>query len=149
MDTTVFQTVIAGVLTFVVGQLVLKLLIEPVHEMKKTIADIAHTLIERANVIANPGVPAKEVMEEASQELRKLSSRLESHLYLIPIYECTSLLFFLPRHSKVLAARTDLIGLSNGVFRASEGIYRENARRVENICDSLGIYLSEEDRWPK
>jgi len=42
---TVAQTVIAGVLVFVAGQLFLKLVIEPIHQLKKTFADIAHTFV--------------------------------------------------------------------------------------------------------
>lgn len=41
MNTTVFLTVISGVLTYVLGQLVLKLVIEPAQEMKKLIGQIA------------------------------------------------------------------------------------------------------------
>lgn len=59
MDLTVFLTVLSGVMTFVIGQLIVKLLLDPVQDMKKTIAQISHTLIERENVIANPGVPKK------------------------------------------------------------------------------------------
>ena len=58
MDLTVFLTVLSGVLTYVVGQLVVKLVIEPVQEARRTIGQISHSLIEHAHVIANPGVPA-------------------------------------------------------------------------------------------
>jgi len=51
MDSTVFLTVFAGVTTYVLGQLILKFLIEPVHELKRTIGEIAHSLVEHANVI--------------------------------------------------------------------------------------------------
>lgn len=149
MDSTVFLTVFAGVTTYVLGQLILKLLIEPVHDLKRTIGEIAHSLIEHANVIQNPGVPKEEVMIETSRHLRKLSSQLEAHLYLIPKYLFTSKLFFLPSRNSVLSAARSLMGLSSSVFRATEGIYKQNARRVEKICDSLGIYLSEGDRWPE
>jgi len=149
MDSTVFLTVLAGVITYVLGQLILKLLIEPVHDLKRTIGEIAHSLIEHSNVIQNPGVPKEEMITETSRHLRKLSSHLEAHLYLIPMYCFTSKLFFLPSRNNVLLAERALMGLSNSVFRAEEGIYKQNARRVEAVCDSLGIYMSEGDRWPE
>jgi len=149
MNSTVFLTVLAGVITYVLGQLILKLLIEPVTELKRTIGEIAHSLIEHANVIQNPGVPKEEMITETSRQLRKLSSQLEAHLYLIPMYRCTSKLFFLPSRDKIIAAARGLMGLSNSVFRAADGIYKQNAHRVENVFDSLGIYMSEGDRWPK
>jgi len=149
MNSTVFLTVLAGVITYVLGQLILKLMIEPVNDLKRTIGGIAHSLIEHANVIQNPGVPKEEKITETSQHLRRLSSQLEAHLYLVPLYSCTSKIFFLPSRDKILLAARALMGLSNSVFRAEEGIYKQNARRVEKVCDSLGIYMSEDDRWPE
>lgn len=149
MNSTVFLTVFSGVVTYVLGQLILKLVIEPVQEVKKTVGQISHSLIEHASVIQNPGVPSEEAMKETSQHLRKLSSQLQAHLYLVPFYNSTAKLFGLPRQDEILAASSALIGLSNSVFRASENIYKQNASRVEKICDSLGIFLSEDERWPK
>jgi len=149
MNTTVFLTVFSGALIYVLGQLVLKLVIEPVQEMKKTIGQISHSLIEHANIIQNPGVPPKNTIKETSQHLRKLSSQIQSHLYLVPLYNITSLVFRLPTQTQVLEASKSLIGLSNSLYRATDKIYEHNAKRVERICDFLGIFLSEDDRWPK
>ncbi len=146
---TVFWTVLAGVLTYVGGQLLMKLVIDPVNDLRRTIAAVSHALIERANVIANPGVPTEEVMQATSEELRKLSSQLHAHLYLIPKYDHTARLFALPSRADLLKAATMLIGLSNSVYRATEAMYEANAKRVEKICDSLDIYMQEHDRWPK
>ena len=88
-------------------------------------------------------------MNESSQELRKLSSQLHSHLYLVPVYPVTAQVFRLPSREKLTTASGALIGLSNSVFQARETVEKNNAKRVETICDSLGIYLAEGDRWPK
>ncbi|MDP3513420.1 MAG: hypothetical protein Q8S20_11770 [Sulfuritalea sp.] len=151
MNSTVFLTVLSGVITFVIGQLIVKLVIEPVQEMKKTIGLISHSMIEHANVIGNPGVPSDEMMRETSKHLRQLSSQLQAHLYLVPQYQKTAKIFGLPGKEKILAASGSLLGLSNSVFRVdpSERIYEQNAKRVELVCDSLGIYMAEGDRLPK
>lgn len=149
MNTTVWLTVISGVLTYVVGQLVLKLMIEPVQEMKKTIGQISHSLIEHANVIQNPGVPSEEKIKETSQHFRKLSSQIQTHIYLVPLYGLTAWVFRLPSRAQVLVASENLMGLSNSVFRATDKIYDQNSKRVERVCDSLGIFMSEGDRLPK
>jgi hypothetical protein len=39
------SVVLAGVLIFVLGQLILKVFIEPVQQFKKTMAEIAHTSV--------------------------------------------------------------------------------------------------------
>lgn len=148
MGTTVFFTILTGVLTYVAGQLVPRLLIEPVQELRRTIGQISHALIQYANVIANPGVPTKERMHEASDALRTLSSQLQSHLYLVPRYDTTAKVFKLPAKAELLRAAKALIGLSNSVFRASERVYEGNAKKVERVCDSLKIYLPEDEPWP-
>ena len=149
MNFTVFFTVLSGVITFVIGQLIVKLVLDPVQDMKKTIGQVSHTLVERDNVIANPGVPTKEVMDDTSASLRRLSSQLHAHLYLIPSYDIASKVFRLPSKKKLLVAASALIGLSNSVYRADDRVYEANAKRVERVCDSLGIYLAEDSRWPE
>ena len=148
MNITVFITVLSGVLTYVIGQLVSKLLIEPVQEMKKTISEISLALIEHSQVIHNPGVLSEERTFEAVSHLRKLSSKLHAHLYLVPKYNLTAKLFGLPEKTKLLSAAADLLTLSNSVFKASDKIYEQNAKRQERICDSLSIYFPEDKRWP-
>ena len=149
MDFTVFLTVLSGVLTYVFGQLVLKLVIEPVQETRKTIGQISHALIEYANVIANPGVPTEEVIRNASAHLRKLASQLQSHLYLVPSYAATAKILGLPSKTNVLASSQYLVGLSNSLYRATERAYEQNADRVEKICDLLSIHLPENERISK
>lgn len=149
MDSTVFITILTGVLTYVAGQIVVKLVIEPVQELRKTIGQISHALIERANVISNPGVPSDEVITETSKHLRLLSSQLQSHLYLVPWYSATAKVFSLPTKDDLLAASKSLIGLSNSLYRSTEKIYEQNAARVEKICDSLAIYIPDDERISK
>jgi hypothetical protein len=127
----------------------MKLVVDPVHELRKTIGLISHALIERGNIIMNPGVPSEEVMRSASEELRQLSSQLQSHLYLVPCYKVTARIFRLPSKDEILVASSALIGLSNSVFRASDRAYEANTKRVENVCDSLGIYMREDERLSK
>src|ERR1700740_3158470 len=98
---TAFFTVLSGVLVYVVGQIILKFFIEPVHDLKKTIGAISHSLIERGNVLYNPGVNSTEVNNETSREFRKLASQLESHLFLIPCYSSTARIFRLPAFAEI------------------------------------------------
>jgi hypothetical protein len=149
MDLNIFITVLAGVLTYVLGQITVKLIIEPVQELKKSIGKVAHGMVMHASVISNPGVPTTEVMHETSKELRMLSSDLHTHLRLVPCYPKTALVFGLPSRKQILDASSCLIGLSNSVHRASENVYDANAARVEKIHDSLGIYLADGERHSK
>lgn len=143
---TVFLTIFSGVVTFVLGQLILKLLIYPVQEFKKTIADIALALIEYANIYTNPGVANVEVAKRASDELRKLSSRLNAQMYLIPSYNSAAKLFRLPSREKVVDSAKNLIGISNGVFQSMADLPTVNTIRADKIRNSLNIFISEDER---
>ena len=88
-------------------------------------------------------------MTDTARELRKLSSQLQSHLYLVPAYPITAVVFRLPTRPKLLKAASQLMGLSNSLHRVTDHVYERNAKRVENICDALSIYLPEEERPPK
>jgi len=148
MTLTVFSTVLSGVMIYVLGQFVVKLVIEPVQETKKAIAQISHSLIEYGDIIQNPGVPAKEKTVEVSQHLRMLSAQLHSHLFLVPCYRVTAFVFRLPARDKILMAAKQLMGLSSAIFSKSDA-YEEIAKRRAMICDSLGIYFAADERWPK
>ena len=100
-ESTVAQTVIAGVLVFVAGQLFLKLVIEPIHQLKKTFADIAHTFVRYAHALHNPDVIPPELHSEVFEKLRQLSGQLYADMALIPSYPVFRSIFFLPRREKV------------------------------------------------
>jgi hypothetical protein len=136
----VFITVFSGTLVYVLGQIILKFFIEPVHELKKTIGVISHSLIERARIIYNPGLELndEESKTRTSQELRNLAARLQSHLYLIPCYSMTACIFRLPRPSDILATSDNLIGLANSLIQPEPVMV--NTQRVKTICTSLGIF---------
>jgi hypothetical protein len=142
----IFLTILSGVIVFILGQLALKLLIEPIQEFRKTVADIAYALIEYANVYANPGVVGNENEKQASEELRKLSSRLNAQIYLIPFYRLIAKIFGLPPRDKLESTAKDLIGLSNGVFKSSTGLVLTNLKRAKRIRITLGIYVPENEQ---
>jgi hypothetical protein len=111
----VFLTVFSGVLVFVIGQIFIKLVIDPVHQFKRIISDISLALIQYANVWHSPDLPYEEDKEllEATGEFRKLASLLNASRYLIPIYNQTSIFFFLPEEKALDSVNENLIALSN------------------------------------
>jgi hypothetical protein len=143
---TVFLTVFSSVITFVLGQLAIKLLVDPIHDFRKTVADIALALIEYANVYANPGVAESEIENKVSGELRRLSARLNAQTYLIPCYPITAKIFGLPSREKVVDATINLIGLSNGVFQSAFNLGLVNVERADKIRKALGIFIPENEQ---
>lgn len=139
-----FWTIVAGVLVFVIGQAILKFVLEPLQEFRRTVSEIAHALIEHANVYGNPGLGDEQKLKDASSALRKLSSKLHAQMYLTPKYSHLSKFLSFPSEKAVSDAVTNLIGLSNSVFASGDAL--ANASRANKVRKALGIYIPEGER---
>lgn len=146
MDKTIFYTILAGAGTFVTGQIILKLVIDPVQEFKRTISDIAHSFIMHANIYGNPGMAGSEKEQEVSNEMRQFSSKLNAYMHLIPFYPITRFIFGLPSKDNVIKASKRLISLSNGFggTKSNRGIL--NSYSAQHASDALGIYVAPHER---
>lgn len=78
-------TVLGGIVVFVMGQIITKFFIEPLHEQSKLIGEIAYSLIFYANLYSNPGSGNFEKIEEASKVLRQQASQLLEKSYAIKL----------------------------------------------------------------
>ncbi len=143
---SVFETILAGVTVFVAGQILLKLIIDPIQELKRTIGRISHALNFYASVYSNPGVGTAESEKEAQKKLRSLSAQLAAEVRVIPVYSFVGGLFFLPSHANILGARKNLIGLSNGVYSKSDQAPTWNIKQAQAVADALSIHIPEDDR---
>lgn len=143
---TVLLTIISGVVVFVLGQLVVKLVIDPVADLRTTIAEISHALVFHAEVYSNPGITGEERERATKETLRRLSSDLNAAIYLIPAYAWTSRVFALPSRAEITEAAGQLIELSNSVSDSPLNHGIENFSRYQKICTNLGIYLPEGER---
>lgn len=133
---TIFLTVLSGVIVYVLGQLALKLVIEPGHEFKRTVADIAHALIMIDGVFVRTD---QKKSEEVSAQLRELSARLYAHVYLINYI--TSLIFRVPTRKKLLNAMQELNRLSY-IIGSPEALSKQPTEALSSLRDlvmALGI----------
>ena len=132
-------TVVGGVLVLVVGRIIEKFLIEPVHEQSNVIGEIADSLIFYANLYSNPGVGKPEEMDEASRALRQQASRLMARTHAVRCYWLMQLLRIVPKHRDTLRARENLMGLSNSIHRDDPRLPEVNNARRKQIEESLHI----------
>jgi hypothetical protein len=121
---------------YVFGQIVTRFFIDPYHEYRKTVGDIADTLVYYANVYMNPGSGDRERMEEASKTFRQKASLLRVRAYAIPRYACFARLKLVPSQELITKASAALIALSNGVH---SGDPNHNAKRREEIIEALRL----------
>ena len=139
----IFLTILAGAGTFVLGQIIIKLVIDPVQSFKSTIADISNILILYANVYANPKPIGDETQSKMSQEMRILSSNLQSNMHLIPGYKVLACLFGLPSIENVISASKNLIFIHNGHdgVLANQGM--PNCYAAQKAKIALDIFIPE------
>lgn len=140
---SIFLTIFSGTAVFVFGQLILKLLIEPINEFKKCISKIAYDLILYANVFANPTNLSNPKMSDSCQIMRQNSSTLHASLYLVPAYDCIYKLFSLPKKSDIIEATKCLIALSNGHDNVLENQGILNRYKMQQIKQNLGIIIQD------
>lgn len=98
-------TIIGGAITFALGQMFLKALLDPITDLKKEIGRIAYALDFFGN---------QRKSDAASTRFRDHACRLRELMNMIFLYDVWQPLFHLPKKEDVYEASADLIGHSNG-----------------------------------
>lgn len=144
---TVTLTVASGTLVFVIGQVVLKMIIEPIQQFKRTIADISHLSVQYAHAIHNPDTVKLELKDHVFDKLRHFSGQLYGDIALIPFYDSFCYPFSLPPKKNVYKAAQNLIATANWMMLSrNNNKFLEIVRNIQAACDHLGLYTDPADR---
>ena len=135
-------TALFGTLVLVFGQVISKFLIDPIHEQRKTLGEIAYNLTFLANagsMLAQVEVNGEKILasadpREATATVRRLASQLRASLKTIPLYDSLASINIVPKQNDVIKASTLMIGWSNEIW----GGGRPNDRRKQ-IAKALNI----------
>jgi hypothetical protein len=144
MFETSFFTVLSGTAVFVLGQLLLKFVIEPIKELKEVLGEIQFALIYHEQSIHTPSGNRAE--EDAAQDaIVDLASRLRAKAEAVPCYHCISKSSkgFIPPKNQVVDASKALIGISHSMH--AENRSERNHKRVKTIEKLLGFDLRRSD----
>lgn len=144
----VFQTVLSGVAVFVVGQIFLKMVLEPINKLKQTIGAVAHAYLVHAPVLYNPDVASPEQKTETADQLRILSGQLHADISLVPGYKVFGRLFFLPSQKKIYEAAQSLIAIGNWMYSSNASKLDHIIKNWQRAADNLGLYVAPGDRVP-
>ena len=139
----VFWTVLSGVLVFVIGQLLVKFAIEPMHEYRKLCGEIADALVFYANVTARYTGIQKELLEEAQRTYRRLAGQLCARAHVIRLYPVWAFVRLVPRRKDLAQAASSLIGLSNNVFDQSVDGFKAKDKYRDDIKKLLDLEIGE------
>ena len=111
---TAVLTIIGSVIVYVVGQFVIKLIIDPYQDYRATVGEVAHALVYYDNVSERS---RRELQDEAAKALRDKAALLRSKAYCIHYYSWIARILpnRIPTFASVIAASNALIALSNSV----------------------------------
>jgi hypothetical protein len=139
---TASVTIGGGVTVYALGRLFVALYVEPIHRLRSLIGEIADSLVFYANVYCNPGSLRQEIMDEASEILRRQASQLRARAYAIPLYSLWAFMRLVQEKRRIEEASKELIGLSNSVYGGVLGNARDNIEKERRIKELLGIQSS-------
>lgn len=139
-----FSTVIAGVLVFLVGQLVLKCVIEPVQALKATIARVSNLLLLYQAKLTNASCE-----DAIAEDMKRLSADIISNSYHILWFPVSRLAFGLPSRMALLNAAKELNLLHYGMLQTARkaemgdgyGSSSDRAMRNINAIQRIGKLL--------
>jgi hypothetical protein len=124
---TVLTTVLSGVIVFVIGQLVQKLVVDPVAGFREWRGKIAYLLLHLQSKIAN----ASNTDVDVQAEFKRHAASLMVAMHQIPAYRLTRRIFHLPSRDAVLMAAQQLNLLSYNV--GPIGPSDKTAAAIENM----------------
>lgn len=128
---TSLSTAFLGLLAFMLGQLFLRLYVDPIQELHKAIGEVSYALVFYADIYGNPplliGPPIDGAAKKARavmDAIRHSASRLFSAINSIRRYDLVEQWEFVPPRKDCLEAASLLIGLSNSILSPdSQGEY--------------------------
>ena len=132
----IFSTVFCGVAVYIIGEILLKFVLEPLQEYKKVIGKIDNKLKYYANVITNSGLP-KDMVDEAVKVLRDISCELEATYKQISFKHFFNKIYVIPKEKQVSDASKSLIYLANSSGMIGKEV--ENSEEIEKVREKLNI----------
>lgn len=128
-------TIIGGLVIFSLTRLMEVVYIKPISNLNSLRGNVASLLILHRNKFGNTDL-SKTILEETSNELRSIASELRSKVYLVKNHKLLTKVGLLLPKEDFLEASSELIGLSNTMFRNEPDTIQN---RIEKIEDSLKI----------
>lgn len=112
MKDSVFFTILAGVSVFVLGQFILKLVLEPIVSFKESLGNLSAFCLRYRAKITNANASL-----ELQNELKVLISTILSKSQSIPFYSAFAKVLGLPNQSSIIESCRILNGISYEMVR--------------------------------
>jgi len=147
--TSLIQALLTALVTigvFVIGQLIQRIFIEPIQEVRRTVGRIIHAHTFYANYMARRPIPfvgyegmtvgnPPDEMKSAAIELRKLASDLRGSYQVVPLRKYVPMRWCIWPRATIEIVSSALIGWSNALIGGSD-----SGECKKKIADALGLY---------
>ena len=143
----VFITIFCGVTVYILGQILLKMFIDPVADLKKSISQVQYNLVKFSHILFNSDVFGQEKLDEIFLELRSLSADLLAKTSIIPCYDFTSCIFRLPKINNIRKASTNLIALGNWIsMKDHPAKIGHVIKNLQELFENLNLEIEDKDK---
>jgi hypothetical protein len=139
---SVFFTILAGVTVFVIGQFILKLVLEPLVSFKESLGDLSAFFLRNRAKITNANATL-----EMQDEVKRLGSTLISKKQAIPFYRFFAFCLRMPSEKKIIESCQLLNSISAEMVKETsrhQGSLQgsvEISMELQKISDLLGVRL--------
>lgn len=149
-DTFIAATSIIILLIYMLVCVFLKAVVQPIRQLKKTMADILCTFSRYTNVIHYADVIPPDLHSEAYEKLRRLSNQLYDDMSLISKwffnFPYFSRVFSLPKEEMVYKSARNLTATTNWMYVQHKSKLNYIVKNIQTACDNLGLYIDPKDR---
>lgn len=129
-------TILGGIIIFAITKFGEIFCANPINNLNKLKGEVGHKLVLYSNRFGNSDNLDKELMQEASTEIRILASELRASVYVIKGCRFFSFFGLIEPKNNVLDASMELIGISNSMWGSDhEAIHK----RIDKIEEYLNI----------
>jgi len=141
-----FITILCGVSVYILGQIFLKMFIDPVAELKRTISKVQYNMTFFAHLMYTD-VSKEQDIEEVFGVVRALSAELLSSANLIPFYSFVHVIFGLPKIENIRKSSTNLIALGNWINRQGrDDRYVHIIKNSQELYENLDLNIDDKDK---
>lgn len=145
MENSIFLTIFSGVTVFVLGQFILKLVLEPIVCLKNVFGEVSALFLREQARITNANAD-----EQIQNEIRRLSSSILAHRQAVPLYKFVATILNLPNDKSLINACGALNIISykvtgRGPITMNEDVCERIHKEMKKISENLKI-TTEYDR---
>lgn len=139
MDSSVFQAIFAGVTVFVLGQFIIKLILDPLVRFREGLGEVSALFLRHQAKITNANGD-----DEISRQIKEAGSQLIARKQAIPLYWAVHRIFRLPSNQELLRGckGMNFIATTCSLVEKAPNSAQQITQEMTKVETNLGIVIS-------